>query len=362
MSEYGAHNHSQTSHVSLKSPTQHSRKKQSSSRRRGDESSRASNSVDPTPECGLNSRMSNTLAHPTSISSRHDRIQPISEQPIPSTAQSGIASRPGYPVSCFGESIHSPENGVGRTSQISNPFTTPQDPSFHSPVSHSPHPLSSTTLSEPSRRSRLAEQSVSFSPSHTQSSAIPASPLSSPFATPLDPNPSPTGVQFSQWLESTPPQLSQPRKSSRRRIRSQCSPDSPQSPLNELAQIEESPTTSKRSLAVAKKPNRNTKSARSKDTIDYNPKRKSRPLKYQLQSPITDEFVSIPIEDMTDVHGVLIGTPSRFQQNQNPHWDESNLGTDSIPRENLESRRLNTRSDGIEAQSGSMAYGNTHAV
>ncbi|KAH9271869.1 hypothetical protein BASA83_005971 [Batrachochytrium salamandrivorans] len=359
MSEYGAHNHSQTSHVSLKSPTQHSRKKQSSSRRRGDESSRASNSVDPTPECGLNSRMSNTLAHPTSISSRHDRIQPISEQPIPSTAQSGIASRPGYPVSCFGESIHSPENGVGRTSQISNPFTTPQDPSFHSPVSHSPHPLSSTTLSEPSRRSRLAEQSVSFSPSHTQSSAIPASPLSSPFATPLDPNPSPTGVQFSQWLESTPPQLSQPRKSSRRRIRSQCSPDSPQSPLNELAQIEESPTTSKRSLAVAKKPNRNTKSARSKDTIDYNPKRKSRPLKYQLQSPITDEFVSIPIEDMTDVHGVLIGTPSRFQQNQNPHWDESNLGTDSIPRENLESRRLNTRSDGIEAQSGSMAYGNT---
>ncbi|KAH6582984.1 hypothetical protein BASA61_008233 [Batrachochytrium salamandrivorans] len=161
MSEYGAHNHSQTSHVSLKSPTQHSRKKQSSSRRRGDESSRASNSVDPTPECGLNSRMSNTLAHPTSISSRHDRIQPISEQPIPSTAQSGIASRPGYLYLVLENLFILLKTG-----------------------------------------SRLAEQSVSFSPSHTQSSAIPASPLSSPFATPLDPNPSPTGVQFSQWLES----------------------------------------------------------------------------------------------------------------------------------------------------------------
>ncbi|KAH6598023.1 hypothetical protein BASA61_002966 [Batrachochytrium salamandrivorans] len=149
--------------------------------------------------------MSNTLAHPTSISSRHDRIQPISEQPIPSTAQSGIASRPGYPVSCFGNLFILLKTGLVEPRQISNPFTTPQDPSFHSPVSHSPHPLSSTTLSEPSRRSRLAEQSVSFSPSHTQSLCNPCEPTVQPIRNTTGPQPISNRSPILTMAESTPP-------------------------------------------------------------------------------------------------------------------------------------------------------------
>ncbi|KAJ8327728.1 hypothetical protein O5D80_004064 [Batrachochytrium dendrobatidis] len=221
---------------------------------------------------------------------------------------------------------------TARASQISNPFATPRDSSLP------PHPRASRIIS--STPSNITQQG-SNTAHNSQSMASPTmeSAVSNPFATPLmsavsNPFATPLDNTMSPILESAPPsRLNQSsntasshflkKKSSKNGLsESQTIPHSKQhldqagQCLGSIESIQETHMLPQLEVDSMQLPRILTKKSygkdgmkKSTDALHKRDRSKSRKTAYHVQSPTTNEFVAIPMDDITD----LCGNPVHYK-------------------------------------------------